>query len=166
MERRTIGLDHVTLSLIFCLLEGANKVEQHFNNVNDAPPTLAGFSPVAICSNGYKMKKCIKDQVMEWLLFQRYALHMHENRPKVAATQVFQAMDTRPRAWNSYFRRKLHEVFSRGKTSLAKEGSFHAASHVDIILHYYYLGRGCPIPTLKKKRDVWSGWLWTFPNDD
>lgn len=51
-----IRLDEVTLSLIFRLPEGSNKVEQRLNNVNGVLCKLIGFGPDAACSNGYKLK--------------------------------------------------------------------------------------------------------------
>lgn len=74
----------------------------------------------------------------ERILFQRYALQLQENRSEVSAAQIFQAEDVKRRAWSSYLRKKLLDVLAHGKESLTIPGSFMAASHVDIILTYYY----------------------------
>lgn len=105
-----VKLDEKTLTPIFCLPKGPNKVEQRINTPRD----VIWFSPDAVCKNGFQMKKCNNDIIRDRLVFQirRYALQMQENRPQIARAQVLQAHDTRPRAWNSYFQRRLLEVLS------------------------------------------------------
>lgn len=75
--------------------------------------------------------------------------------------QVFQAEDTRPRGWMSYFKKKLFNVLVGGKKTLTVAGNFMFANHVDIILEYYYRGLGMEVPA--GKRDSLRAWYWQFP---
>lgn len=66
VDGMNIKLDNVTLSLIFCLPEGSIRwIEQRLNDVNGAPCKLIGLGLDAACSNGYKMKKCTNNRIME-----------------------------------------------------------------------------------------------------
>lgn len=89
---------------------------------------------------------------------------MQENRPEMAAAYVLQAQDTTAPAWNSYFGRRLFEVLSWGQTSMKVVGLFMVSSHVEIILHYYHIGKGFPVPQPKNGREfLWSWCMLDLP---
>lgn len=74
------------------------------------------------------------------------ALQMKETRGEISDAQAFQADDTRDRAWMSYFRKKLLDALAGGKKTLILARNCMAASHVDLILEYYYWGWGMEVP--------------------
>lgn len=161
VDGRVLSLDKVILDKIFSLPDGKHDVEHRLNMASIMhQPT--GFDAEDASKNGYSWRKCQCPSMTEKFLFQRYTLHMQENREEISAAHVFQAENIHDRAWMSYFPRKLFDVLTFAKASLPI-GNLVVASHDDIILTYYYRGWDLEIPQAKDGKDSLKASRWWYP---
>lgn len=162
VDSRVIALDKEILAMIFRLPEGQHGIELRPGHVQSTTYRPTGFNEVDASENDYNWKNCTSQLMTDKILFQRYALHMQDNREFVWAAQVFQAEDTRDRAWMSHFCKKLYNALAEGKRSVSSPAEFVAASHVQIILMYYYQGWGYDLPRAEVGQETLSSWHWTY----